>query len=186
LSDVDTYGYGQLGPDDVASDYNAFIFLISQALARVRTVTLVSVVEVTSPTGPLAPVGFLTAQPLVNMMDGNGNCTQHGTIFNLPYFRLQGGKNAVVIDPQPGDIGISVISDRDISSVKNNLGISNPGSTRLFDLADGIYIGGILNGIPTNYIWLDLLGNINAVCTGAFNITAPGGLIVNGTPVTLP
>jgi hypothetical protein len=112
---------------------------------------------------------------MVNMIDGIGNKTPHGTIFNLPYFRLQGGTSAIIMDPQVGDIGIALICDRDISSVKATQAVSNPGSNRLHDLADGIYIGGILNGIPTSYIQFDSLGNI--VIT-----PKPGGFVnVNGS-----
>ena len=182
MSDV---GYSQQEPSDTASDYNADVFVINQLLGKLRTCTVVKVLSVTND-GGVSPVGFVDVQPMVNYVNGIGQAAPHGEIFNLPYFRLQGGTNAFIIDPAVGDIGIAVISDRDISSVKNTGQISNPGSLREFDLADGIYIGGILNDAPVNYIQFDSLGNLNIKTALAVNITAPGGLVVNGTPVTIP
>ena len=143
-------GYpGQQGINDSATDYNKHARQISQMLAYVRTAVLVTIGAVDVPDDGLAPVGFVDATPLVNQMDGGGNCFPHGTVFNLPYFRIQGGVNAVVLDPKAGDIGVALICDRDISSVKANKGVANPGSRRRFSLADGLYIGGFLNGRPT-------------------------------------
>ena len=49
------------------------------------------------------------AQPLVNMLDGAGDATEHGTIFGLHYTRLQGGANAIILDPQVDDIGWAAV-----------------------------------------------------------------------------
>jgi hypothetical protein len=146
-----SFGNGQMEPSDTASDFNVMSFIIQQALARTRTMVLVKVMAVTND-GDLSPVGFVDVQPLVNMLDGAGTATPHGTIFNLPYTRLQGGANAIILDPEVGDIGWAAIADRDISSVKSTRAQANPGSFRRFDLADGVYIGGILNGVPTQYV----------------------------------
>ena len=182
MSDV---GYTQQEPSDTASDYNTDVFVIEQIIGKLRTCSIVKVLAVTN-NGGVSPVGSVDVQPMINYVDGIGNAAPHGTIFGLPYFRLQGGTTAIIIDPKINDIGIVVISDRDISAVKNTQSISNPGSAREFDLADGIYIGGILNGIPVQYIQFDSLGNLNITVTAAVNIVAPGGLTVNGTPVTVP
>ena len=62
-----------------------------------------------------------------------------------------------LIDPTQGDIGLAIFADRDISSVRANRAQANPGSYRRFDMADGVYIGGILNGMPTQTV-SDLTG----------------------------
>lgn len=172
-------GYsGQMGLTDDKSDFNVYAFIIEQMLGLVRTATLVEVVAVDG-IGPDSPVGFVDAHPLVNQIDGVGKPTPHGNVLNLPYFRLQGGGNAVVIDPQVGDIGIAIISDRDISAVKAGKAQANPGSFRRFDLADGIYLGGILNGTPDQYVALtadgitlsDKNGNVIAMKAGSIDVT---------------
>jgi hypothetical protein len=63
-----------------------------------------------------------------------------------------GGINAIIIDPQVGDIGIAIFGDRDLSSVIANKAQSNPGSLRRFDMADGLYIGGFLSAAPSKYV----------------------------------
>ncbi len=187
-----TFGYGYLGPNDTASEYNALIFIIEQLISRIRTITPAKIISSTSD-GELSIAGTVSAQPLVNILDGVGNATQHGTIFNLVYVRLQGGSNAVIMDPQPDDIGLALICDRDISSVVASKDISNPGSLRQFSLADGIYLGGILNGIPLQYVRFTPTGiiisdqNANQIIMslGSVNIVTPS-FQVNGTPVTIP
>lgn len=142
---------GQQGLSSSGGEFNAIRFVAWQLLGLVGTVKLVKVIAVHG-AGGIAVAGMVDVQPLVNQIDGQGNSTPHGTVFSLPYFRLQGGVNAIIIDPVAGDMGLAVIADRDISAVKASKKQSNPGSYRRFDTADGIYIGGILNAIPTQWI----------------------------------
>jgi hypothetical protein len=183
----DTFGYGQQLPSDMASNHNVLEFIIQKLLGRIRTAVPVKVISVVL--GGVGPAGVVAVQPIVNMLDGIGNSMQHGTIMNVPYSRIQGGINAVIMDPSVNDIGVMLVCDRDISSAQSSgWQISNPGSTREFDLADGIYIAGLSNMIPTQYVEFlpGPIGGINIVSLTNVSITAPGGLIVNGTPVSLP
>ena len=79
--------------------------------------TLVQVVAVTND-GGVEPVGFVDVHPMVAQVDGKGQPTPHGVIYGLPYIRVQGGSNAVILDPQVGDIGLAVFCAQDISKVK--------------------------------------------------------------------
>ncbi|WP_227242389.1 Gp138 family membrane-puncturing spike protein [Paraburkholderia caribensis] len=146
--------FGFRGPASATSggaDYNAQMFVIGQVLAGVSTAKLVQIVSVTN-AGDLSPVGFVDVQPLVNQLDGYDNAVEHGVVHNLPYFRLQGGTDAVILDPKQGDVGVAIFCDRDISAVKSSRAQANPGSKRRFDMADGLYIGGFLNGTPQQYV----------------------------------
>lgn len=189
-------GYaGQFGLGDDASMFNAVMFIVQSVLGRARTCVLVKVMAIEA-AGEVAAVGMLDAMPLVNQVDGIGNSTPHATIFNLPYFRMQGGSNAIIMDPQVGDIGVAVIADRDSSAVKSTKGQANPGSKRRFDLADGMYFGGFLNGVPDQYIQFtddgvkvsDKNGNVvNMVATGieltpssGLPVTVNGNIVVTG------
>lgn len=148
----DDRGYvGYANESSDASELNRMSFVIERILARVSTATLVVVKAVTNP-GGVGPVGTVDVQPLVSQLSGDGKATPHGTIYEIPYMRLQGGTNAVIIDPKVGDIGICVFASRDISSVKANKAVANPGSRRRFDMADGLYLGGVLNGTPEQYV----------------------------------
>jgi hypothetical protein len=158
MSAPQSSGYqGRQGPGDGSSEYNAQVFLIQSLIRRIATATLVKVMAVTN-AGAVDAVGFVDILPLVNQLDGAGNAVPHVTIYRCPYFRLQGGANAVILDPQVGDIGIALFADKDISSVTANRGPANPGSRRRFDMADGLYLGGVLNGIPTQYVQFSAAG----------------------------
>lgn len=134
------------------SEFNRMSFVFQQLMAKIAGATPVMVVKCTN-AGTLSPVGFVDVVPQVNQIDGAGNAVSDAVvIYGLPYSRIQGGANAVIMDPQVGDLGWAVFCDRDITSFKENRAQSNPGSSRRFDMSDGIYLGGILNGIPTQYV----------------------------------
>lgn len=169
---AEQYGYrGQAQAADGTGDYGSLMFVISQALAQLSTSTVVRVVAVTN-AGGLAPVGFVDVQPLVNQLDGAGNAVPHGVLHHLPYFRLQGGTDAVILDPKVGDLGIAVFASRDISAVKASKAQANPGSWRAHDMADGLYVGGLLNGTPVQYVQFTA-GGINVVSPTKVTVEAP-------------
>lgn len=142
---------GRQRPSTTWGEFNNLAFMVQQALSKMQTATLVRI-EACTNAGALSPVGYVDVTPLVNQLDGQGNPTPHVTIYNVPYFRLQGGVNGIIIDPQKGDIGIAVFASRDISKVKVTKKQGNPGSFRQYNFADGMYIGGVLNGTPTQYV----------------------------------
>lgn len=159
---------GHAGMLDVTAgqgEINAFAFLCTSLINRTCTMqpVIVKAVNATAET--------VDVQPMVNQIDGLGNATPHGIIHGLPYQRTQGGVSALIIDPVVGDIGFAVFASHDISSVKANRAVSNPGSRRRYDWADGVYIGGILNGVPTEFIKFSNGGGIT--------ITSPGTLTIN-------
>lgn len=145
----DSYA-GLANPETAASDFSATRFQVQQMLARVQTATLVKVVKVTG--GGTGPVGRVDVQVLVQQVDGRGQAHSRPSIANVPYLRLQGGRNAVIIDPAAGDIGICLFCNRDISQVKATKDEAPPGSYRRFDLSDALYLGGVLNGAPEQYV----------------------------------
>lgn len=168
-----------------ATEFERLTFIIAQRLARVRTATLVQVVACTN-SGGVSAVGTVDVTPMVAQIDGQGRATPHGTIYALPYVRIQGGANAVIIDPQVGDIGVAVFCHTDISQVKATKAPGNPGSRRRFGWSDGVYIGGLLNGVPTSYVQFDASGNITVLSPGTITLHAPtvavqGDLTVSGT-----
>lgn len=169
---AEQFGYaGQARAAEGGDEYGALMFVIGQALARLSTATLVRVVSVTN-NGGLSPVGFVDVQPLVNQLDGAGNAVPHAVLHQLPYFRLQGGTDAVILDPKEGDIGMAAFGSRDLSAVKASKQQANPGSWRTHDMADGLYFGGLLNGIPVQYVQFTA-GGINVVSPSKVTVQAP-------------
>jgi hypothetical protein len=135
-----------------AAEYNTLQFIIQRVVNRISTATLVQVMSVTNTPGQVTSVGQVDVLPLVNQLDGDGNSTPHQIVHGLPYFRFQGGSNAVLCDPQVNDIGLAVFCQHDIQSVKASKKQSNPGSRRRYDLSDGVYFGLCLSGTPNQYI----------------------------------
>jgi hypothetical protein len=134
-------------------DLTATMFIIESFLNTVSTATLVKVQACTNTPGATSPVGRVNVLPLVNQLNGHDQPTPHITVYNLCYFRLGGGNNAILLDPQPGDVGLAVFADRDISAVKNSGGQqSNPGSRRRWSYSDGIYFGLSLANAPQQYV----------------------------------
>jgi hypothetical protein len=212
MSNTDV-GYGSQFPDDSNTDSTGISFIVRALLSRIDTIKVVQVKAVHPGAGSPPTVGTVDVQPLVNQIDfaNPPNATPHGVVYGLPYFRLQGGPWAIVLDPAVGDIGLIACSDRDISTVKNTAAQANPGSFRRLNIADGIYLGGILNAVPASTCWLKPDGSFiikdkfgNVITTGATGMTivdANGNQIqmlpgvvnivtasfqVNGTPVTIP
>lgn len=209
MTTAENIGYGQQSPYDSNDEFNRMAFIIRQMMARMSTMKLVRVEAVHS-NGAVAAAGTVDVLPLVNQIDGNNNATPHGTVYGVPWWRLQGGANAIICDPAVGDIGYVVVSDRDISAVKSSKDQANPGSARKFNLADGVYVGGILNDAPDQYVAFGANGvsvvdrNGNTIVTTATGMTLTdvngneiqmrAGFVnivtlvfkVNGIPVTIP
>lgn len=164
---------GQQQPTSAGSQFNAISFIVQQMLGRLATTMIVQVKAVTN-NGGVSPVGEVDVQPMVNQIDGAGNATPHGIIHGLPYFRLQGGANAVIIDPQVGDIGIAVFASTDIGSVKATKAQSNPASRRRFAMSDGLYFGGFLGAAPQQYVEFSA-GGISIKSTGKITLTDGSG-----------
>ena len=139
-----------------ASEYNALSFMVEQAIkGMVNTAIPVRVDSCTKP-GPNGAAGYVSATPLVQQRGADGNSLMPVSLPQLPFFRLQCGTAAVVLDPQPGDVGLAVFSQQDASNLE--AGKTEPvqaGSFRCFDMSDGIYIGGILGKTPTVYVELE-------------------------------
>ena len=144
-------------------------FIIERMIGRAYTITLVKVVSVKA--GATGPVGFVNATDLLQQVDGSNAGIPNEPMENLPYFRIQGGANAVIIDPKPGDLGLAAFARRDISVAKYSKEEGPPPSLRAHDVSDGIYLGGILNGAPTQWIhFLD--SGIHLKATGEFKVDA--------------
>lgn len=169
---------------DVLNEYATLRFVIQSMLSRVATCTMVRVVACTN-NGGVSPWGTVDVQPLINQVAGDDTAWPHQTLYKLPYCRLQGGVNAVILDPAPGDIGVVCFASRDISALKSQDSIDavkggnpgvNPGSARQFNMSDGIYIGAGLNGVPTQYV---------AFSDGGITVVSPTQVTIQAPAITL-
>jgi len=159
-------------PGQMLNAINAIVRNINAGQAHAALVQVISV----SSGGHSGSPQMIAVQPMVDQVDGFGNRTAHGQIYNIPCFRYQAGVCAVVLDPIPGDIGLAVFTDRDISQAKATGSISGPGSARQNSYADGLYIGGFLGGSVTTTVALTQDGKVT--------ITAPGGIALVSPTLT--
>ena len=170
---------------DMASEVGRLNYIIRSSLAKVRTSMPVQVISVTN-TGGLSPIGYVNVQPLVSSVDGNGELWPKGIIYNVPYMRIQGGTNGIILDPAVNDIGIATVCDRDISTVKNvgnsinpatgHNFTSAPGSNRKTDMSDIVYLMTIIGAAPTQYVQFNSAG---------ITITSPVAVTINAPTVTV-
>jgi hypothetical protein len=179
VNDVTSDGYtGRANETTGADEFNAKTFLINQVLSGKWTITLCVVKSVSGGGVDVPPI--VSVQPLVNQVDGQGNPTPHGIINGIPVFRLQGGANAIISDPVAGDIGLLATASRDISAVKNNKAPSNPGSQRMFDPADGLYLGSFFSAAPTQYVQFSEAGITLKAGSATLVIGSDGTVKING------
>lgn len=167
--------YSSRTPGDGANETAEIRFIVQNLLGRVRTTIPVRVMSVTN-AGGVSPIGRVDVMPLVQQIDGSGSVTSHGTIYDAPYMRIQGGGNAVILDPQVGDIGLLAVCDRDISAVKASAGEAPPGSRRRHDLSDCVYLHSIISAAPTQYVQFSGSG---------ITIHSPSAVTVNAPSVTV-
>lgn len=166
--------YGEFSDVDMSTPESVFYASLRQFMGTKSFCTIVRVVSVTL--GGDGSTGFVDIIPLVTMLDGAGSVVQPTTIYNAPFSRLQGGVSAIVIDPVVGDLGVALFADRDISAVKSSKKSSPPGSLRRNSSSDAIYLGGLLNGVPSQYIKFINDG-------GGIEIKTPGNVNINGLKV---
>lgn len=160
---------------DGNSPYNALSFMIDNAIkGGVNTALPVKVISVSD--------GYVSALSMVCQTDAQGNTVAPAVIPQLPYHRYQGGRAAVIIDPAPGDLGLAVFAQKDVSNVKQGTTEpQQPGSFRNFDMSDGYYFGGVLNGKPE--VLLELKQDGAAILTARAGVTINGNVTVNGDVV---
>lgn len=169
-------------PEQTVAGAAQDMYIINNLIANIHTMMPVKILSVTVPPDSLAPIGRCEVLPLVQQIDGSNNVYPMGKIVNVPYLRVQGGSNAIVIDPQVGDVGLCGFCERDISIVKRTGELSAPDTRRKYDINSAVYMFTMMSGVPEQYIHF-LENGINIKTTGDLNIN---GLIIkaNGTLVT--
>ena len=168
---------------DNASEVNRLNYIIRTALSGLRTAMPVQVMSVTN-SGGVSPIGYVGVMPLVSTLDGDGQVVDHATIYNVPYMRIQGGSNGIILDPAVGDIGLAIVCDRDITAVKSAKKVSAPGSLRKNDMSDMVYLMTIIGAAPTQYIQFNSSG-ITITSPNNVTVNAPTAIVNSSTNVTM-
>lgn len=147
------------------------MYIINSLISQIHTMMPVKVLSVSVPADTLAPIGRCEVLPLVQQIDGSNNTYSMGKIINVPYLRVQGGANAVIIDPQVGDVGLCGFCERDISIVKRTGDVAAPDNLRKYDINSAVYMFSMMSGTPTQYIHFKSSG---------IDIKSTGNISING------
>jgi len=153
---------------DFVDDYNALIHIINSVVNKIKTIELVKILSVDTTLHKLSVI------PIVKNATSSGNPIENVEIYGVKYIEWQYGANSIIAIPEVGDIGLCLISHKDISNVESGL----VGSFRKFGLSDSIYIGGLkgFNKTPTQFIEFSNSG---------INITTPLDLTINSQSATI-
>lgn len=157
-------------PQDTSSEANAQQFLMHQFLMGKAFITLALVTSVND-SGEVVSV-----KPMVEGFTGGGDRIPSSVISGVPVWRLQRGASAVIMPPVAGDIGLIAICDRDITAVKATQESALPGSNRTHSYSDAIYLGGVLNAEPSQYV---------KFANDGIDIVSPLVVQVNGNTVVV-
>lgn len=159
------------------SDFNALDFVIQSVIkGLVNTAIPVRVDAIERPANE-GGAAYLSATPLICQRDAEGNALPSVSIPKLRWFRLQHGSAAILCDPKPGDIGLAVFAQQDVSTLTGGNQPVQPGSFRCYDMSDGFYFGGFWGQPPTTFIRVEDTGDIT--------ITAPNTVTVNTKNATV-
>lgn len=161
------------------SEAEAFSFNFSQMLSGNFFTEIVRVIAVKGS----APNLTVDVMPLVLPTDITGAALENSPVYGCPVFRLQRGVSAVIMNPVVGDIGLLAVCDKDTTLVRANRKAMIPGSQRKHSKSDGVYLGGLINAEPTQYVeFADAA--INIVSPRQVNVTAPVAKVTASTSVT--
>ena len=187
-----------LDADQRLDSYQSLMFLINSVVNNVNTAELVKVIAVDESKKEIDVI------PIVAKPDSEGQRIDPAPIYGIKYIEWQYGTNAIIATPVVNDVGLLVVCTKDISSIDSGL----VGSYRRYNLADGIYFGGLcgFNATPAQFIKFDENGieitsptaltvnapimTVNAetsatVMTGEATVTATGNVAISGSNVSI-
>ena len=161
-------GLGDIYADE--SEYNATEQQINKAFNKLNVAWIGRIVSCSS-TG-VNGSKTVVAVPVVATVDGQGN--QQGAVnyVELPHYRVNAGVCGIIIDPQPGDIGVFVVCKKNSSKAPAGQ-TETPASFRQFNMADSVMVATIHTSAPTVYIHLQQDGNIDITAPTAVTVKAP-------------
>lgn len=159
------------------SELNAQEFFIRSIVKRMVSTAIPVRVDAVERAGTSGGALYVDVTPLVCQTDAEGNAIDPVSIPHLPYFRLQHGSAAVICDPKPGDLGLAVFAQQDVSRLTGQSTPTAPGTFRCFDMSDGFYLGGFWGPPPTTFIHIEDSGDVT--------VTAPQTVTVNTASCTV-
>lgn len=165
----------------LGSDADSLLYNLESFLSGKHFIEIVMVTAVYGE-APNLKVDFL---PLVTRTTNTGAPIPNAQVYGASVFRLQRGSSAIIMNPVVGDIGIALYCDKDSDNARRDRISGSPNTTRCHSRIDALYLGGLLNQQPVQFIeFADSAINItspnpvNVTCSKA-NIIAPDGVTVD-------
>lgn len=151
---------------DLGSTLNMLRYIINNRIRNmVNTMMIVKVVAVNGEK--------IDVQNVIQELDNNGTPIENYIIPSVRYINWQYGVNKIICKPVVGDVGILLVSKQDTSGLIKD-GASIAQTTGVFNIGDGIYIGGLegMNGEASQFIEFGE-DSIKVTGTGTITIEAP-------------
>jgi phage gp45-like len=167
-----------LKPEATKTNRGALAFIFEKLLSEKTFIEIVTVVA-SNPTTQTIDV-----KPLVCRADPYNNSISNSVVYGVTYLRWQCGGSAIIMDPVAGDIGLLLVTDRDSSAVRLSRLEAQPTTKETHSRSDGVYLGGLLNMNPTQFIELKN-GSINITTPDSVNISCKDAIINATEGITL-
>lgn len=168
---------------DASSEANALSYAFKKLLKQNTFIEMVTIESVDS------DKKTCIIKPLVIGRSASGEQIEPELVYNIPYFRLQMGTSAVIMDPKEGDIGLLLVCDENTAGVKSTNGPAVAPTGQRHSRQYGIYLGGValLNSTPDEYIkftgsGIEIVGDVSITgkLTTTSTIEAEGEVTGNG------
>lgn len=167
-----------LKPESTKTDTGAISFIFEKLLSEKTFIELVTVVA------SYPDTQTVDIKPLVSRSDSEAKPIANSVVHGITYLRWQCGNSALIMYPAVGDIGLMAVSDRDSSAVRLTRVESLPATNDNHSRTDGVYLGGLLNMQPSQFIELKN-GEINITTPDKINITCKDATIKASDGVTV-
>jgi len=91
-----------------------------------------------------------TIKPLIAMITTNGNNISRNQLASIPVLNVGGGDCILSFNLSPGDLGWIKANDRDIADFLKGYSESVPGTKRIHDFNNGLFIPDVMTGYTIN------------------------------------
>lgn len=167
----------------------AFAHIFDQFISNVNGMLPAQVIAYSPINGNIPAT--VQVQPLIMLVDTNGNQIPRAQIANVPVLQIGSGGFLINFPIKTGDLGWIMANDRDISQFLSTYAQAQPNTFRKNDFADSIFIPGVLKGYTiasedTNNLTLQNLDGTVKISLGPekIKLTAPT-VEVNATTIVI-
>lgn len=93
------------------------------------------------------PANVAQVQPSINLLATNSQQTPRGQIAEVPVCQMGGGGSLLRFNLSPGDLGLILACDRDISLFKQFWSAAPPNTNRIKNFSDALFLPLVFTGV---------------------------------------